>query len=74
MFSKRLRACVACFVFAALLPLSAANALPTGPRMASDSSFINAMTAIEDLGSSFWSLCCQVLAKAGLRADQNGNH
>jgi hypothetical protein len=74
MFAKKLRHCVVAFVLAALLPLSAANAMPAGPR-ANDSSFMAAaISAFEDLGNSFWHLCSQVLAKAGARADQNGNH
>lgn len=71
MSAKKLRACVIAFVFVALMPLSAAQAMPSGPRMASDSSFV---AAVEDLGSSLMRLFFQVLAKAGVRADQNGGH
>jgi type IV secretory pathway VirB2 component (pilin) len=72
MLAKKLRAAVAAFVVAALLPVSAATAMPTGgQRQSLDSSFLS---AVESLGSSLWRMCCEVLAKAGVRSDQNGNH
>jgi hypothetical protein len=70
--AKQPRAAVAAFVIAALMPVSAAIAMPGGgQRLTNDSSFVS---AVEGLGSSLWRMCCEVLAKAGIRADQNGGH
>ena len=70
MFTKKLRVAVAAFVLAALLPVSSASATMLGAQsLANGSDFV---TSIGDWSGSLWQLFCQVLAKAGIRADQNG--
>jgi hypothetical protein len=70
MSTKNLRAAVAAFVVAALLPVSAAVAMPTaGERPTSDTGFA---AAVESIGSSIWHACTLLLAKYGIRIDPNG--
>lgn len=72
MLAKKLRAAVAAFVVAALLPVSAATAMPGRSELqSSDSGFVS---AIENLGSSVWRVLSRVLAKYGVSMNPDGNH